>query len=212
MTDCGNHGNGGKKKFQRILAGFLVISFILLVTALMVWAILRPKKPRFVLRDVTVRAFNASVPNFLTSNFAITVSSRNPNDRIGVYYDRLDVYATYRSQQITFRTRIPPTYQGHEEVNVWSPIIDGTTVPVAPYNSLALVQDEAAGVIRLLIKIDGRVRFKLGTFITKRYHIHVKCLATIPFGSTSSCCGGAGIIVGDNAVKFQLVERCSVSI
>lgn len=109
--DCGKHGWDRRKRFQQLLAGLLIFNFVLLVTVLLVWAILRPQKPRFVLQDVTVYAFNASVPNFLTSNFQLTLSSRNPNSKIGVYYDRLDVYATYRSQQITLRTRILPNYQ-----------------------------------------------------------------------------------------------------
>ncbi|OWM82578.1 hypothetical protein CDL15_Pgr002153 [Punica granatum] len=205
--DCGKHGYGRKRLFRRICAGLLIFNFILLVTILLVWAILQPKKPRFVLQDVTVYAFNASVPNFLTSNFQITLSSRNPNDKMGIYYDRLDVYATYHSQQITLRTRILPSYQGHKEVDVWSPFIYGTSVPVAPYNSLALAEDQSAGMVNVLIKIDGRVRWKIGTFITGRYHLYVKCPAYISFGSRSS-----GISVGSNAVKYQLVQRCSVNV
>ncbi|XWS59401.1 hypothetical protein CRYUN_Cryun08bG0118500 [Craigia yunnanensis] len=161
----------------------------------------------FILQDTTVYAFNASTPNFLTSNFQVTISSRNPNDRIGIYYDRLDVYATYRNQQITLRTAIPPTYQGHNEINVWSPFIYGNMVPIAPSFSVPLVAEQAAGSVFLLIKIDGRVRWKVGTFISGRYHLYVRCPAYITFGSQST-----GVIVGENAVKFQFVTRCSVSV
>nr|DAD29601.1 TPA_asm: hypothetical protein HUJ06_031069 [Nelumbo nucifera] len=44
------------------------------------------------------KQFNISDGNFLTSNFQVIVSSRNPNDKIGIYYNRLDVYATYSNQ------------------------------------------------------------------------------------------------------------------
>jgi hypothetical protein len=183
------------------------LAFIILVVVLLVWAILQPNKPRFILQDATVYAFNLSTPNLLTSNFQVTVSARNPNDKIGIYYDRLDVYATYRNQQITLRTAIPPTYQGHKDINVWSPFIYGTQVPVAPYNSVALGQDQANGAVQLTIKIDGRVRWKVGTFISGRYHLYVRCPAYITFGTRST-----GVIVGDNAVKYQLVTNCGVSV
>ncbi|KAM6547721.1 hypothetical protein CsatB_019397 [Cannabis sativa] len=205
--DCGHHGKKREKLIRRICAGFLIFLFIVLVLVLLIWAILQPSKPRFILQDVTVYAFNTTVPNFLTSNFQVTISSRNPNDKIGVYYDRLDVYGVYHNQQITYRTRIPPTYQGHKDVNVWSPFVYGNLVPVAPFNSMALTQDQANGAVMIMFKADGRVRWKVGTFISGRYHFYVKCLAFINLGNKNS-----GIIVGENAVKYQIVQRCSVNV
>ncbi|MBA0849196.1 hypothetical protein Goshw_012766 [Gossypium schwendimanii] len=205
--ECPNHGKYRRKIFRRIIAGILIFILIVLITILLIWAILRPSKPRFILQDTTVYAFNASTPNLLTSNFQVTLSSRNPNDRIGIYYDRLDVYATYQNQQITLRTSLPPTYQGHNEINVWSPFVNGNSVPIAPEYSASLRSDQSAGSVFLMIKIDGRVRWKVGTFISGRYHLYVRCPAFITFGSKSN-----GVSVGENAIKYQLVTRCSVSV
>ncbi|EXC01910.1 hypothetical protein L484_018821 [Morus notabilis] len=205
--DCGNHGKRRRLKARRILACLLIFLFIVLLTILIIWAVLQPSKPRFILQDVTVYAFNTSIPNFLTSSFQVTISSRNPNDKIGVYYDRLDVFAVYHNQQITFPTRIPPTYQGHKDVNVWSPFVYGNLVPVAPFNSDALIADQANGAVMILFKIDGRVRWKVGTFISGRYHLYVKCSAFISLGNRNS-----GIAVGENAVKYQLVQKCKVNV
>ncbi|OWM79039.1 NDR1/HIN1-like protein 1 [Punica granatum] len=205
--DCDDHGDRRRKLFRRLCAGLLVFNLILLVIVLLVWAILRPHKPQFVLQDVTIYNLNASVPNFLTTSIGVTISSRNPNDRIGVYYDRVGVFATYNNQQITLRYQIPPSYQGHKEVDIWSPVLSGNSVPVAPYNSFALNQEQAGGALLLMIKIDGRVRWKVGTFTSGRYHIYVKCPAYISYGSKNN-----GIVVGGNAVKYQMVQKCSVSI
>ncbi|KAJ6994365.1 NDR1/HIN1-like protein 1 [Populus alba] len=205
--DCGNHGHKRRRFVRLLFAVILTFLLIALIVILLVWAILRPSKPKFILQDATVYAFNVSYPSFITSNFQVTVSSRNPDDRVGIYYDRLDIYATYRDQQITLRTSIPSSYQGHKETNVWSPFIYGNSVPVSPYNSVALSQDQGAGVVMLMIKIDGRVRFKVGTFISAKYNLHVRCPAYIQFGSRTS-----GIMVGDNVVKYQLATRCHVSI
>ncbi|XP_022747500.1 NDR1/HIN1-like protein 1 [Durio zibethinus] len=205
--DCGNHGKGRRKFFRRLIACILFFILLVLITILLIWAILRPSKPRFILQDTTVYAFNASTPNFLTSNFQVTVSSRNPNDEIGIYYDRLDVYATYRSQQITLQTALPPTYQGHNEIIVWSPFIYGNMVPISPDYSVSLGAEQAAGTFFVTIKIDGRVRWKVGTFVSGGYNLYVTCPAYLTFGSRSN-----GIMVGDNAIKFQFVTRCSVSV
>lgn len=80
-------------------------------------------------------------------------------------------------------------------------------VPIAPDFSVALGSEQAAGSVFLIIKIDGRVRWKVGTFVSGRYHLYVRCPAYITFGSKSN-----GVFVGDNAVKFQFVTRCSVTV
>ncbi|KAL4273299.1 hypothetical protein GQ457_13G012170 [Hibiscus cannabinus] len=207
LKDCGNHRIYRRKIFRRIIGGILIFLLLVLITILIIWAILRPSKPSFVLQDTTLYAFNASIPGLLTSNFQLTLSSRNPNDRIGIYYDRLHVYATYDYQQITLGTSIPPTYQGHKEINVWSPFISGNSVPIAPQFATSLGSQQASGSVFLMIKVDGRVRWKVGTFISGRYHLHVTCPALINFGSEST-----GVMVGENAIKYQFLTRCSVSV
>ncbi|KAJ9694989.1 hypothetical protein PVL29_010463 [Vitis rotundifolia] len=203
--DCGNHGDK-RQKLRRCFAGLLIFFFIILVVVLLVWAILQPKEPRFVLQDPTIYALNISTPNILTINIQVTITTRNPNDKIGIYYDKLVTYATYRGQQITPAYLIPPTYQGHKEIITWSPFLSGTGVPVAPYNAIALNQDQSYGAITLIIKINGRVRWKVGTFTSGRYNLNVKCVAPITFGDRSS-----GVVVGD-AVKYQMTTTCSVSV
>jgi hypothetical protein len=205
--DCGNHGKRQRRIFQRICAGILVFIFIVLLTILLVWAILRPSKPRFILQDATVFAFNVSAPYILTSNFQVTISSRNPNSDISIYYDKMDVYATYRGQQITLRTRLPSTYQDHKETNVWSPFIYGNSVPIAPYNGPLLQEEQSAGAVMFTIRIDGRVKWKVGSITTGYYHLHAKCPAYIQFGNPNS-----GVTVGENVVKYQLLVTCSVSV
>ncbi|CAN1306563.1 NDR1/HIN1-like protein 1 [Linum perenne] len=206
--DCGSHGKKRRKLLRRIFAGTLIFLFIALLTILITWAILKPKKPTITLQDATVYAFNASTPNFLTSNFQVTFSAANPNDKIGIHYDRLDVYARYRNQQITLRTRVQPFYQSRKEVNVWSPFVYGTAVPVAPYNAGPLSHDEGEGSVMLTVEMDGRVRFKVGSFVSGGYRLFAKCEAYIQFGNkTAEADGGS-----NGAVKYQLAERCSVSV
>ncbi|CAN0879380.1 NDR1/HIN1-like protein 1 [Linum grandiflorum] len=205
--DCGSHGKKRRKLIRRVIAGTLIFLFIALLTILIVWAVLRPKKPSFTLQDATVYAFNAtsSPTSQLTSNFQLTFLATNPNSKIGVHYDKLDVYARYKNQQITLRTRIMPFYQGSKEVNVWSPFVYGTSVPVAPYNVGPLSHDREAGSVMLTVEMDGRVRFKVGSFVSGGYRLFAKCSAFIQFGNNGSSSS-------NGAVKYRLSETCSVSV
>ncbi|GFQ06936.1 protein yls9 [Phtheirospermum japonicum] len=196
--DCGHHDEHRKRLHRRLLAGLISLVAAVLLTVLLVWLILRPTKPRFVLQDAAVYAFNLTPPNFLTANLQITLSSRNPNGRVGIYYDRVDVYAAYHSQQITLATRLPASYQGHKDITVWSPFLYAAAVPVAPYLAAALEQDEAAGAVLVNIRVDGRVRWKVGTFISGEYHMYVNCPAYIHFGN--------------KIIKYQLIMDCHVDV
>ncbi|KAL0344844.1 UNVERIFIED_CONTAM: NDR1/HIN1-like protein 1 [Sesamum radiatum] len=204
---CDHHESDRRKIARRCCAGLLIFSFIFLVIILLVWSILQPRKPRFTLQDATIFNLNVSAPNVISATVQVTVNSRNPNSKIGIYYDRMNVYATYHNQQITYYTVIPPVYQGHKDVNVWSPFIYGNNVPVAPYNGVALGQDQSNGAISLTIKINGRVRWKVGSFISGRYHLHITCPAYIPLGNSKN----TGIVIG-SAVKYQLSQSCSVNV
>ncbi|KAL0389942.1 UNVERIFIED_CONTAM: NDR1/HIN1-like protein 1 [Sesamum calycinum] len=135
------------------------------------------------------------------------LSSRNPNDRIGIYYDKVDVYAAYHGQQITLPTLLPPTYQGHKDITVWSPFLYGDQVPVAPYVGVSLSEDQIAGTVLVNVRVDGRIRWKVGTFISGRYHLHVNCPAYINFGGRNN-----GMGVGPAAIKFQLIMDCHVDV
>ncbi|KAL6521202.1 hypothetical protein OROGR_017771 [Orobanche gracilis] len=204
---CSHHKNKRKKILRRFCAGLLIFAFLLLLVILIVWAVIHPKKPRFILQDATIFVLNVSAPNVISTTLQVTINSRNPNSRIGIYYDRLGVYGNYNNQQITLSAEIPPVYQGHKDMNVWSPFIYGYNVPVAPYNGLALSQDQSNGAIRMTIKMNGRVKWKVGSFISGHYHLHVSCPAFIPLGNSRN----TGIIVG-SGVKYQLSQSCSVSV
>ncbi|CAL5357221.1 unnamed protein product [Camellia sinensis] len=206
-----HHCDDRKTLYPRVF--IILISFIVLILfiILLIYLILRPTKPHFTLLSTTIYAFNVTTTptNLLTSTFQVTLSSTNPNSRIGIYYDKLDVYAVYRRQQITLPTLLPASYQGHEDVSVWSPFLYGNAVPVAPYVAAALCGDEAAGTVLINVKVDGRVRWKVGDFVSGKYRLYVKCAAYIPFGNKNS---NSGIVIGPGINKYQLVQNCHVDV
>ncbi|CAN4120176.1 unnamed protein product [Withania somnifera] len=198
--DCGHHVERPHNLHHCLFSVLIAFVTLILFTILLIYLILRPTKPHFILQDATIYAFNTSAPfNFLMTNVQITIASRNPNGKIGIYYDKLDVYATYRGQQVTLPTLLPQTYQGHKDVSIWSPFVYGNNVPVAPYLGNAISQDIMIGTILLNVKIDGRVRWKVGNFVSGKYHLYVNCPAYVVVGKSL-------------AMKYQLVQNCHVDV
>ncbi|XP_022756671.1 NDR1/HIN1-like protein 1 [Durio zibethinus] len=204
---CKHCDQDDKQEFvKRLLIAIFGLLIVIAIVIFLVWAILHPAKPCFTLQDVTIYAFNLTAPNLLMSDMQITLSSRNPNDRVGIYYQRLDIFASYRDQQITLQTLLPRTYQGHQDVTIWSPILYGNAVPMAPILEEGLSQDMNAGLLLLNIKVFGQLKWKVGTWISGLYQINANCPVYISFSDHIE-----DIQVGP-AMKYQLLQTCSVDV
>ncbi|KAM0940417.1 hypothetical protein DsansV1_C18g0149991 [Dioscorea sansibarensis] len=188
-----------RRLFWLVVAVILIVLFVILI----VWLALRPTKPRFILQNTDIIQFNLSSSSTLSSIIQITISSHNPNEHVGIYYDNLSVFISYKSQQITLPSSMSPAYQGHGDVDAWSPFLYGNTVPIAPSLCEAIVQDENAGLLLLFIKIDGRLRWKVGSWISGHYHIYVNCPALLTFvnGKASGY---------SPSLKLRQVSACTV--
>ncbi|KAL5976496.1 hypothetical protein ACLOJK_020829 [Asimina triloba] len=198
--DCGNHGGKHKRKRSHVIfACLLLFIIVILFIIFVIWLVLRPTKPRFVLQDATVFNFTVAAPNILNTVMQVTIYSRNRMDRVGIYYGHLDVFASYRSQQITLNTVIQPSYQGHNDVTVWSPFLYGANVPVSTYLTSALSGDQNVGFIPLSIRIDGRLRWKVGTWTSRNYRLHVNCPAFLSYNPAG-------------AIRLQQPVLCSVDV
>lgn len=208
--DCGHHDHV-KARHHLILTIIAVFIALFLFVVFLVWIILLPTKPRFVLQEATVYVFNVSTtdPSTITTSMQITVASKNRMGKVGIYYQKLDVYATYRSQQVTMQTVLPSTYQDHKEIAVWSPFLYGNTIPVAPGLMMALEQDLNVGAVLLNIRLNGCVKWQVGTWISGKYDLNVNCPAYIKFGGYNP---NGGITVGP-VMKFEtVVQGCSVDV
>lgn len=221
MTDkhCGHHDEERRALRRRLFIFLLILIFLILFVIFVIFLVLHPSKPGFILRDTTVYVFNATSPSppespspiLLSTNMQVTLSSRNPNARIGIYYFQLDAYVSYRGQQITPPFLLPDSYQGHEEVIEWSPFLQGQEVPVSPFLGDTLSQDLNAGKVLVYVKIDGRVRWKVGTWISGTYHLHVSCPALLMLKTSGG--GAAATAVGTGlSMKVQLAEHCTVDV
>ncbi|CAK8535441.1 unnamed protein product [Lathyrus sativus] len=217
-NECESHED--QNRIRYLFYGILTLIILTLLTIFLTWIILRPTNPRFTLQDIRVIAFNLTttgeppsltIPtlNTVTLTIQATLSSLNPNSKIGIYYIKLDAYASYRGQQISLPIGLPETYQSHGDISIWSPMLYGLAVPVSPYLSEILRQDLTSGGVLVDVKVNGRVRWKVGTWVSGGYHIDVNCPAFIRVNGNK---GGDRFEGSNLAVKFQLSQSCVVDV
>ncbi|GAB2227573.1 hypothetical protein Droror1_Dr00009398 [Drosera rotundifolia] len=171
-----------------------ILSFIFLL-----WLILHPAKPQFSLKEANINQLNFTEPYLLNSSIQVTFETKNPNQKVGIYYDQLQTYASYKGQQITLDTHIPSFYQGLQESNLISASLIGGGVPVASSIGYNVGRDKVAGNVVLSLKVDGQVRWRIGTWVSGRYRIDVNCIAVLPFGGQVTPASS----VGTNKQKTQ---------
>ncbi|XP_061998208.1 NDR1/HIN1-like protein 26 [Rosa rugosa] len=181
---CGDkHGLKINKLCKKLFAVFSTLFTTILCLILLVWLILHPTKPQFSLKEADIYQLNLSgTNNLLNSSVQLTLLSKNPNQKVGIYYDELQVYAQYKGQQITVYTSLPPFYQGHEDSNVLTASLIGNGLPVAPSFGYEVGRDQTAGRLVLNLKVLGRLRWKVGTWVSGRYRVNVDCVAVMAFG------------------------------
>ncbi|KAK7404863.1 hypothetical protein VNO78_05883 [Psophocarpus tetragonolobus] len=210
IKECGHHEAERRHLLRLILGGCAAVILLILIVIFLIWVILRPAKPHFTLQDATLYGFNLStpIPNTVSLTMQATLSARNPNARIGVYYHALHAFASYRSQQISLQTAIPDTYQGHRDFTVWSPFLFAEAVPVSPFLLSSLHQDQNSGTVFINVKVNGKVKWKVGTWVSGKYHLYVNCPAYIRFAADQT--NASGIFA--TPFKFQLLQSCSVDV
>ncbi|KAJ1385027.1 Late embryogenesis abundant protein [Sesbania bispinosa] len=170
-----------ERNYKKLYFVFSAFFTTILLLILLIWLILHPAKPQFSLKEVDIFQLNLSGPN-LNSSIQLTLLSKNPNQKVSIYYDEFQLYATYKGQQITGDTPVPPFYQGQEESNLITASLVGNGIPVAPSLGYEVGRDQSAGRIVLILKGIGKLRWKVGTWVSGHYRFNVNCVSVMAFG------------------------------
>ncbi|CAI8598628.1 unnamed protein product [Vicia faba] len=174
-----------ERNYKKILFAFSTFFTTILLLILLIYFILKPSKPQFSLQELDIYQLNLTGP-ILNSSIQLTLLSKNPNQKVSIYYDEFQVYATYKNQQITTDSFLPPFYQGQQETNLLSSSLIGNALPVAPSIGYQMGHDQASGRLVLNLKVNGKLRWKIGTWVSGRYRFNVNCVSVTAFGIGTS--------------------------
>lgn len=166
--------------FRRRASPLLIFLIGLIVTfgvlALILWIVLRPDPLKAYVDSATLTRFNLTQGNRLSYDFKADVSIRNPNRKVGVYYDYLEADAYFDGEQFGF-DRLQDFYQGHKSNAVVSPAFtgDSTFVDLGSGGVRAFEWQRGQGAFDIDLRLYGLVRYKVGAFRSKRYRMRVRC-------------------------------------
>ncbi|XP_020111362.1 NDR1/HIN1-like protein 3 [Ananas comosus] len=134
-------------------AGFLVFDF---------WLIFRPRRIGASVDSASLTEFALSPSGALLFNLTADLSLRNPNSRIGVYYDRLDAAAFYSGALLgPADSPFPEFYQHPKTTTAVSAVFKGRTAGVGAGVSDAFGREKGEGAFRVEITVHAKLRYKV---------------------------------------------------
>ncbi|VVA97258.1 unnamed protein product [Arabis nemorensis] len=170
----------------------IAIAVILGITALVLWLIFRPNAVKFYVTDANLIRFNLDPNNNsnLHYNLDLNFTIRNPNQRVGIYYDEIKVSGYYGDQRFG-TVDVSPFYQGHKNTTVIGTKIEGQNLVVLGDRARSdLKEDEKSGVYRIDAKLMMRVWFKFWVVKSWKLKPKIKCDdLKIPLGDSNSTSG-----------------------
>jgi hypothetical protein len=175
-----------------VVGGLLVAAGLAI---LITWLVIQPHKPKYYLDNASVSQFKTTSDGLLNTNLDFKIRTRNPNKRVAIYYYRLQAYLLYGKKQIGWAT-LPMFYHGHKNTTILQTNVSGQEVVLDSNSARDLKLEQQAGTLDLDLKLYSRVRFKVGSWKSKHYHIKVHC---------------HHVIVGMNAGAFKPMQ-CKVHV
>ncbi|KAL1289331.1 hypothetical protein HN51_057727 [Arachis hypogaea] len=157
-----------------ILALIILVGIAVLIT----WLVLRPKNLVYSVEDAAIHNFNLTDANHLNSNFEFTIRAYNPNRRVSLYYDSVEVSVRYEDQTLATNA-VQPFYQGHKNVTRLQVRLAAQTVALFGNVPKDLKLERTSGDIELDVWIKAKIRFKVGKWKSDHRTMKIFCSSVL---------------------------------
>ncbi|KDP43950.1 hypothetical protein JCGZ_05417 [Jatropha curcas] len=167
-------GRPAHSKMLGIIA-IVILTLIVLVgiAVLITWLVIKPKQIVYSVENGSINNFNLHY-NHLNASFDFVIRAHNPNRRISIYYDSIEVSLSYDDQTIAFNT-LEPFYQPRRNITQLEPKLEAREVALSNGLSRDLRLERRSGQFQLDVMLHARIRFKVGVLKLRHRTLKVLC-------------------------------------
>lgn len=170
---------GSRSCWCRCVCYTLLVLFLLIVIVGAIVGILylvfRPKFPDYNIDRLQLTRFQLNQDLSLSTAFNVTITAKNPNEKIGIYYeDGSKISVLYMQTRIS-NGSLPKFYQGHENNTIILVEMTGFTQNATSLMTTLQEQQRLTGSIPLRIRVTQPVRIKLGKLKLMKVRFLVRC-------------------------------------
>ncbi|XP_010470348.1 PREDICTED: protein YLS9-like [Camelina sativa] len=193
-------GNLCCKIFCWVLSLLVIALIALAIAVAVVYFVFHPKLPRYGVNSLRVTSLGINLDLSLSAEFRVQITARNPNKRIGIYYEKGGHIGVWYDKTKLCEGPIPRFYQGHRNVTKLNVVLTGRAQAGNTVLS-ALQQQQQTGRVPLDLKVDAPVAVKLGKLKMKKIRILGNCKLVVDSLSTNN---NINIKASDCSFKVKL--------
>ncbi|KAF3441671.1 hypothetical protein FNV43_RR15586 [Rhamnella rubrinervis] len=147
---------------------------IFIISVFIFYLIFVPQELKFTVTDASLTRFdyNSTASNTLFYNMALNITIRNPNKKVGVYFNRIQALPQYEKKRFSLvtLTNSTPFYQGHKNTTIVNAIIEGQQVILFKKKEVdKYIAEKNVGVYSIEVKLALRVKARYGKFKSRYY-------------------------------------------
>ncbi|KAK6154074.1 hypothetical protein DH2020_013713 [Rehmannia glutinosa] len=152
----------------------LLLILILGILAAIIYFVFQPKIPKYSVDSMRITQFNLANDNSLSATFNVNITARNPNRKIGIYYENGSHLSVWYTGTKLCEGSLPKFYQGHRNTTVLSLVLAGQTRDATGLLQ-SLQADQQTGSIPLNLRARVPVRIRLGRLKLMKWRFLVRC-------------------------------------
>ncbi|PNT21626.1 hypothetical protein POPTR_009G158900v4 [Populus trichocarpa] len=162
--------------FLSFLAAFL---FLVGLAAAILYLVFRPESPDYSIERVSISGLNLTSSGPISPEFNVTVRANNPNNKIGIYYEKGSSVNVYNDGVKMAAGSLPVFYQDKNNVTVFVTSLKGSAIELTSGVRTALVNGVSKGTVPFNLALRAPVKFKVGSVKTWKITVKVDCDLTV---------------------------------
>lgn len=165
-----------------ILVSLLVVAGVL---AFILWLIFRPQLIAATVESVSLAQLDLAPNSALAYNFSVDITVRNPNKRVGLYYDDVESLALFDDQRFAY-ARLDSFFQATEASTKVSPQFHGQQVLQGDVTAANFRSQQTDGRFSLDVKLNAKLRVKVWAFKVPGPKAKITCPLSVPAPGTNA--------------------------
>jgi hypothetical protein len=149
------------------------------IIVLVLYLIFKPHMIAATVDSASLAQFSLSSSSTLTYDLNVTMTVRNPNTRVGLYYDDVQSLAYYKDQRFGY-VPLDAFYQGTKASTELSPEFNGTHLLLGDATAAEFRQDQSAGNFAVNVDLDAKLRIKVWAFKVRGPKAKITCDLSVP--------------------------------
>lgn len=160
--------------------GLLLVLLVLAgVAAGVLYLVFRPEAPDYTVDDLGIRGVNLTSSSPISPRIDVTVRAQNPNDKIGIYYEKGSSVNVFYNGVNLCNGVLPAFYQPSNNLTVFKTALRGSDIVLSNGVHSALVTEQRNGRVPLRLNMEAPVKIKIGAVKTWTLKFKVKCDLTV---------------------------------